>query len=68
MSDEIDFLFRNHGSLFLAIPQTNAADKHLRANVSDEAQWWAGGVAVEPRYVEDLASALQEAGFEVSFE
>ncbi len=60
-----DFVFTNHGSLFLCAPQNDAARVHLEENVSEEAQWWAGALVVEPRYAADLAVNLQEEGFSV---
>ncbi len=60
-----DFLFTNHGSLFLCAPQNEPARQHLAENVSEEAQWWAGALVVEPRYVKDLIAGLLDNGFEV---
>jgi RNA polymerase subunit RPABC4/transcription elongation factor Spt4 len=62
-----DFTFENHGSIWIVQPHNSEAREHLAENVSDEAIWFAGGLAVEPRYVEDLAEGLQENGFRVSF-
>lgn len=59
-----DFVFQNHGSLWIVFPQNKRAEEHLLANISDEAQMWGkNGVVVEPRYVSDLAAGLQDAGF-----
>jgi hypothetical protein len=60
-----DFTFINHGSLWLVIPAGTAQRAHLAAHVSDEAQWLGGALAVEPRYVDGLASALTDDGFHV---
>jgi hypothetical protein len=60
-----DFTFVNHGSLWLCRPNNDEAREHLREHVDAEAQWFAGAVAVEPRYVTDLAMNLQDAGFGV---
>lgn len=60
-----DYSVSNHGSLFLFEPQNDDADAHLRASVSDEAQWWGGALAVECRYARDLVAALQVEGFAV---
>lgn len=60
------YTVENHGSIFIVQPQTEEARAHLEAHVSDEAQWFAGGVAVEPRYIVDLVAQLQDDGFEVS--
>ena len=58
-----DYTFTNHGSIWLCTPTTMEAREHLEEHLSDEAQWFAGGVAVEPRYVDSLAAQLEEDGF-----
>ena len=58
-----DFRFENHFSLFLVQPMTAAAREHLEENVQAGAMWFNGALVVEPRYVEDLALGLEEAGF-----
>jgi hypothetical protein len=60
-----DFSFIDHGSLWLVQANNAVARAHLRANVSEEAQWWASGLAVEPRYVDGLIAGLTDAGFSV---
>jgi hypothetical protein len=60
-----DFTLTNHGSLVTLLPATDEAREHLAENVSDEAQWWAGALVVEPRYVADLVEQLQANGWEV---
>ena len=58
-----DYTFANHLSLWMVTANTRAAHKHLAASVSDEAQWLGHSLAVEPRYVRDLAAGLQADGF-----
>ena len=60
-----DFIFNNLGSICLVCPMNPAAREHLHENVSDEAQWWADELVVEPRYVDSLAEMLEDAGFRV---
>jgi hypothetical protein len=60
-----DFEFVCYLSLWVCYPRTEAAEEHLLANVSDEAQFWAGGVVVEPRYVPDMAAAIRAEGYVV---
>ena len=64
--NEADFRIENHGSIFLFDPQNTSAENHLRDNVSEEAQWFGGALVVEPRYVIDLAAALEAEGFRIS--
>lgn len=59
----MDFEFTNHFSIWLCTPLNAAARAHLAAHLSPEAQWFAGGVAVEPRYVTTLVQRLQDDGF-----
>ncbi len=61
-----DFTFTNHLSLWMVTPNTRAARVHLVDSVSDEAQWLGGSLAVESRYVAELASGLQADGFTVA--
>jgi hypothetical protein len=63
---EPDFIIQNHGSIFLFDPQNTEAENHLLENVSEEAQWFGGALIVEPRYVADLAGALQSIGFKIA--
>jgi len=64
--NEADFRIENHGSIFLFDPQNTTAEAHLRDNVSEEAMWFGGALVVEPRYVIDLARALEAEGFRIS--
>jgi len=63
--EEEDFVFSNYFSLWLCRPTNDTARQHLEEHVSGEAQWFAGSLAVEPRYVSDLAQQLQDDGFGV---
>lgn len=60
-----DFHFENFHSLWLVEPLTAAAREHLQKHLDNEALWFGGAVAVEPRYVADFAWALLSSGFEV---
>jgi hypothetical protein len=60
-----DFTFTNHLSLWMIAATTRAAHAHLVAFVSDEATWLGRSLAVEHRYVADLAAGLQADGFTV---
>jgi hypothetical protein len=54
------------GSIYLLRPNNPPAEKHLIENVDSEAQWWAGAVAVEHRYIFHLIHRLQQNGFSVA--
>lgn len=59
-------VYREGLTLFLFRPLTARARRWLFENVQPGAQWFAGRLAVEPRYAEALALALQDEGFRVS--
>lgn len=64
---ENDFSFSNYGSLCILTPLSDAgsawADLHL---IGDDTLTWAGGVVIEPRYVEPIVSAIVEEGLLVA--
>jgi hypothetical protein len=64
-SQMTDFDFQDHGSITTVTALTDRAYDHLTGNVSDEAQWLGGALAVEPRYAPDLAADLCREGFTV---
>jgi hypothetical protein len=61
-----DYIVTDHGSLWLLRPTTDNARHHLEAHVGDEAQWFAGALVVEPRYIVDLSEQLWADGFTVT--
>lgn len=46
-------------------PQNDAARVWLSDNVQDDATWALGGVAVEPRFVNDLIAGIEDSGFQI---
>ena len=60
-----DYEVSGGGSLFILTPLNADAKSNLEAGVGDEAQWWAGGVAVEHRYIDGLVERLREEGWSV---
>lgn len=60
-----DFVFQNHGSIWLCTPTSDCAREHLEENVGSEAMWYSGSLVVEPRYVQDFAVALDDEGWTV---
>lgn len=61
-----DYIFENHGSLWLVRSTSADALQHLPDDVAEDAQWLGGALAVEPRYVVSLAARLQDDGFQVT--
>lgn len=63
MSDiPADYVFENHGSVWLCRPSSDAALTHLHKHTAD-ALWWSSALVVEPRYVMDLAASLEADGY-----
>lgn len=60
-----DIKVTNHGTVFLFDPRTDAGAEWIAANVSDDALWFGGSLAVEPRYARDLAQGMLDAGLDV---
>ena len=61
-----DFVFENHGTLYLVRPQNEAARRHLQDNVQEDAQWWGDALVVEHRYALPLSEALADNGWDVA--
>lgn len=59
----VDFQVEDHGSICLLRPLSEECREHLKENVDGEAQWWAGALVVEPRYLESLINLLADNGF-----
>ena len=56
-----DFTVEDHGSIIIVQPLTAPCREWLQENT--DGQWWAGGLAVEPRYVDDLIDGMMSEGF-----
>lgn len=60
-----DFDVENHGSIFILQPLTPAAREWVSEHIADDAQWWAGGVVVEHRYIADIVEGALSDGLVV---
>lgn len=58
-----DVSVQNHGTIHLVIPETDAAREWLEQHT--DAQWYAGGAAVEPRYTVLMLQGMRHYGFDV---
>jgi hypothetical protein len=54
--------FTCYGSLWTVRGVDEEGRAWLRGIAPEDAQWWAGDLVVEPRYVEGVAAAAKEAG------
>jgi len=62
---ETDFTVSDRGSIFLLAPLTPAAYAWCDDHIPDDAQWLAGAVAVEHRYIRDIVVGAQRDGLRV---
>jgi len=59
---KFDFIFTDHGSVVLARPMHESAKAWLEETASD-AQFYAGQLVIEPRYVEGVVRAMEDSGW-----
>jgi hypothetical protein len=57
-----DFELCDHGSVCVLVPRTADAREWIEDHVDPAAMRWAGGVAIEPRYVADIIEGFQAEG------
>lgn len=62
---QADYEVSGGGSLFILTPLNTDARENLENGVGEEAQWWAGGVAVEHRFIGGLVDQLRAEGWVV---
>ncbi len=58
-----DFLFYDHGSVWLMFPQNDGAREYAVDVLAEDSPMHGAGYAIEPRYVADIVTALQDDGF-----
>ena len=61
----MDIYMENHGSIWLFRPVSEAAREHLDDVIDEMAQWFGDALVVEPRYVSDLATSLEDDGLDL---
>ncbi len=57
-----DFYVERDRSICVLQPTSRAAMVWIAENVDEEALWYAGGLVIEPRYLDDLVLAMEMAG------
>jgi predicted thioesterase len=60
-----DFTVENHGTIYLLRPLTQAAREWVEANLPDDRQTFGTAVAVEHRYIADIAQGILNDGLTV---
>jgi hypothetical protein len=63
---EADVVVEDHGSICLVRHRSAAGRAWLDANVSEEATWFGGALAVEPRYLFNLVEGMRADGLGVA--
>jgi hypothetical protein len=61
-----DFLLFDHGSVLILRPDSDAARDWVDDNLPDDALWFGGGVAIEPRYIGPIVDGIADAGLSLS--
>jgi len=60
---EADFRITNHLSVLIVQPLNGEAREWLEDHT--DGMWWAGGLAVEPRYIDGLVDGILSEGFDI---
>jgi len=63
---ELDVTVAGHGSVFIVSPISPAAREWVNEFLPSDAIRWAGGIAVEARYVADIVDGMRDAGLKVA--
>ncbi len=61
-----DLRFADHGSIWLLHWETDAGRDWCAEHLPEDAQTWAGGIVIEPRYVEAIATGAVADGLEIT--
>lgn len=61
-----DFTVRGGGTLYILTPLTIPAREWVAEHISDDAQTWGGGIAVEHRYINAIVEGARADGLEVA--
>ena len=63
--EQKDFCVQNHGSIFLLIPNTEAAKEWINAHIPEDAPTIGPNIAVEHRYIGDIVDGIVKDGLTV---
>jgi hypothetical protein len=61
-----DLSVDNQGSICLLRAKTEAGRDWVAEHIPADAQWWCGGVVVEPRYIDAIVDGAMNDGLEVA--
>jgi hypothetical protein len=60
-----DFTVQDEGTIFLLIPNTDAAQEWIAEHIPDTAQCFGTAVVVEHRYIAEIVHGIQQSGLKV---
>lgn len=60
-----DIFIKDHGSILIFVPATEAGMEWMDQNIDPGAMRWAGGIVVEPRYAADIIDGAINDGLQV---
>ena len=63
MAKDVELEF--HGTISLLRPLTPEATSRINENIPDDAQWFGGALAVEPRYCPGIVAGMIDDGLAV---
>ena len=63
MAKDVELEF--HGTIILLRPLSPQATSWIDENIADEAQWFGGALAVEPRYCPNIVAGMIDDGLAV---
>jgi hypothetical protein len=66
MATQTDFDVADHGSVILLSPISGDAKDWVDDHLPDDAQWFAGGIAIERRYFPAIYEGILDDGLSIS--
>lgn len=61
-----DVQFHDHGSVWIAVPLTAAARDWMDEHIPEDAPWFGSGLAIEHRFVGDIAQGMADDGLQIT--
>ena len=65
MGTQTDFTLVDHGSIVILTPESDDAKTWVDDYIDKNAQWFADGVVIEPRYAHDIVEGIFETGMTI---
>jgi hypothetical protein len=68
MTEQPDFRYQNHGSIYLLQPLSAEAIDWADEHLPDDAPRWGGAYAIEPRYLVAILDGIHNDGLSIRAE